>query len=65
MKDLHGDKIKVEKSIWSEAVYIHFKDEDNEIGMRLDAKKARKLARKLNRLASAIEIRTEGVLAND
>lgn len=57
MKVLHGDKVKVRASNGLPQVLM-FADIGDRAGvLMLDAKQARRLARKINMAASAIEIR--------
>lgn len=55
MKDNYGDKIKVTNG--GDHVTVRFQTDAQGIPMMLSAKKARKLARKINQAASAVEIR--------
>jgi hypothetical protein len=54
MKDNYGDKIKVGHH--NDHVSVMFKTNAQTIPMLLSAEKARKLARKINMAASAVEI---------
>jgi hypothetical protein len=59
MKDEHGDNIEVathEHGLRGDQVYVGFTNVgDDEVGMYLKPKKARKLAKRIKRTAKAIE----------
>lgn len=57
MKDNWGDKIKVSVPWEGDNVCVIFKTDAQSIPMILTPEKARRLARKIDRAASAIEIR--------
>lgn len=57
MRDTYGDKIEVLSFLRHEHIYLTFFDSEHDsLCMSLTARKARKLARKLNQHASLVEI---------
>jgi len=60
MKALHDDKVKVSPKPMFDQVWLSTVIDDVEGELMLTPKQARKLARKINQAASAIEIRQEG-----